>query len=46
MVEIILSAIIYLAGAISEYESQGAVTKGLMYQDGNVSVVECGKSKQ
>jgi len=41
MVEIILSAIIYLAGAITEYESKGAITKGVLYQDGNVTMVEC-----
>ena len=32
MLEIIVSVIVYLAGAI---------TRGIMYQDGNVTVVEC-----
>jgi len=41
MLEIIFTVIVYLSGAISEYESRGAVTKGVMYQEGNISVVEC-----
>lgn len=41
MLELILTAIIYVAGAITEYESKGAVTKGIMYQDKNITVVEC-----
>lgn len=43
MREVIVSIIVYLAGAITEYDTQGLVTKGIMYQDGNVTVVECGK---
>ena len=45
IVELILTTIIYISGAITEYESKGAVTRGIMYQDGNVSMVECGKIK-
>jgi len=41
MLEIIFTVVIYLAGAITEHETKGAVTKGVMYQDGNVSFVEC-----
>lgn len=41
MIEIILTVVIYLAGAITEYESKGAVTKAVLYQDGNSTVVEC-----
>lgn len=33
--------IVYLAGAITEFESRGAITKVIMYNDGNISVVEC-----
>jgi len=45
MLEIIVSVIVYLAGAVSEHETQGAITRGIMYQDGNVTVVECENSK-
>jgi len=41
MVEIILSAALYILGAVVEHETNGGITKGIMYQDGNVSVVEC-----
>lgn len=41
MLELILTAIIYIAGAVTEYESKGSITKGIMYQDGNVTMVEC-----
>lgn len=43
MLEIVFSVIVYLAGAISEYESKGSITRGIMYQDGNVTMVECKK---
>lgn len=41
MLNVIMSVIVYLAGAISEYETKGSVTRGIMYQDRNVTVVEC-----
>ena len=41
MLELIVTVIVYLAGAITEHETKGSVTRGIMYQDGNVTVVEC-----
>lgn len=41
MIEIILTVVIYFAGAITEYETKGKVTQGIAYQDGNVTMVEC-----
>lgn len=44
MLDIIITIVIYLAGAITEHETKGSITKGIMYQDGNVTVVECVKN--
>ena len=41
MLELIVTVIVYLAGAITEHETKGSVTRGIMYQDRNVTVVEC-----
>ena len=40
MVELLLTAIIYVAGAITEYESKGKVTQTIYYRDEN-STQEC-----
>lgn len=41
MLEFVLTVAVYLVGAISEYESNGSITKTIMYQDGNTTVCEC-----
>ena len=41
MVELVLTAIIYVAGAITEYESKGKVTQSIYYSDINSTIVEC-----
>ena len=41
MVEIILTVIMFIAGAVSEYESKGQVTRAIQYQDGNATITEC-----
>lgn len=41
MLDIIFTVIIYLAGAITEYETKGKVTEVVLYQDGNKTEVEC-----
>ena len=42
MVEIIISVILYLSGAVTEYETDGKVTQTIMYSDAN-STLECKK---
>jgi len=41
VLEIIFTVVVYLAGAITEHETKGAITKSIMYKDGNVTLVEC-----
>lgn len=41
MFEIFVTVVIYLAGAITEYESKGSVTKAIMYQEDNSTICEC-----
>jgi len=41
MLEIILSIVLAIGGAILERESNGAVTQIIMYSDNNLSVVKC-----
>lgn len=43
MLEIIFSVVVYLAGAITEYETKGKVTEIVLYQDRNQTRLECKK---
>ena len=39
LAELILTIVVYLGGAITEYETKGAVTHNIYYSDSNIS--EC-----
>lgn len=45
MLEIILTVVIYLAGAITEYESKGTITTSIGYSDVNQTKYECKEIK-
>lgn len=40
MLQLVLTCIIYVSGAITEYESHGKVTQAIYYSDAN-RTVEC-----
>lgn len=41
IIKLLITVAVYISGAVTEYKTNGAVTKAIMYQDGNVTVVEC-----
>lgn len=41
LIELILTCVIYVSGAITEYESKGKVTQMIYYSDENLTTKNC-----